>query len=140
MNPLAEIAKLRAENLALREELAEWQRDGRDNTADVPRYEACKRLWDLSRSESAMLLRILDKAPKVQSRDRLLFTRPEVREEFPDTKMVDIRVCRIRRRLEACGYRRDVIRTAWGVGFYAPPRNAVALLTAIRSTIEQEAA
>jgi DNA-binding response OmpR family regulator len=87
----------------------------------------------LTRLETRLMAALVEKlghcVGKAALMDALYFDRAH---EEPDAKIVDILVCKIRKKLTASGY---AIETVWGQGYRArydalPPENIIAALAA----------
>jgi two-component system, OmpR family, response regulator len=74
---------------------------------------------DLSRAENAVLMEFLRAPRHILTRDDLL-TALRLHESISD-RSIDVRVLRLRRKLESCGVRRGIIRTERGFGYSFRP-------------------
>ena len=128
-----ELDRLRAQVREQAEELAEWRRgadaDGADDGAAARRL-AVERWLKVTPNEARILLRLVDLAPRIQSRASLLAVTLRLSDEGPSPKIVDRYVCRLRKALRTTPDT-PLIRTVRGVGHYIGVPSATALRSAI---------
>ena len=121
-----ELVRLRRQVTELREELAEWRRQGvsrarrgsraADPSDDPDFIVACRRKLDLTGQTARTLAALLDASPRVVTRAHLLTAmRPAGGEDTHD-KIVDVYVSKLRRGLMASGLGRCV-ETHWALGY-----------------------
>lgn len=112
-----ELVRLRRLTREMREELQLWResrRPGLDEQCDHWRFR-----FGMSKALGLVLSELVAHAPAARSKDQLLEAmRPGWRDRVdgPELKIVDVRICQIRRKLEALGLP-DAITTHWGFGY-----------------------
>lgn len=102
---------------------------GQDDGAVLALVEGYKLTW----REARLFLILQRSAGNVVSKEtiiRRLYANVSV-DEVPDTKIVDVFVCKIRRKIEDSGY---AIRTVWGEGYRLEEADAPAARTTVPPT------
>lgn len=123
----AELERLRRLTQEQAEELSLWReakREGLEQECDYFRFR-----FGLAPSMGFILAELADCAPAAVSKERLLeATQPSWRDrnQEPEIKIVDVHVCRLRKRLEVMGFS-GAIQTHWGFGFSMSADVAAAL-------------
>jgi len=129
MNKADHIVALQRQITELKGELEEWKRaakvayTGADSDAMLRAFNP----WGLTKKEMTLLFAILRRRNGV-SRDQImlaLYTGESV-DEQPDIKIVDVFVCKLRRKLAnpdnpAYAVPKDTIKTVWGRGYRVEP-------------------
>lgn len=102
-----EVSRLRAENQRLKDDLEAFRQEFLGDYIMFPRK------WRLTQSEERIFACLL--ANRRTTRQQLLTAAYRFGSDEPDTKIIDVYICKIRQKLKPYGIE---IMTIWGIGYF----------------------
>lgn len=123
----AELDRLRRLSQELAEELSLWRAYGRPKAPKQNDLWGCE--LGFPPAEALLLAELVEAAPEAVGREQLMMaTSPTWLDAAnePEPKIIDVYLCRIRKRLDAMGYP-GAIRTHWGFGYSMTSKAAAKL-------------
>ena len=143
MGHCAECWSKQAEIDRLREELGAWQQYAGGLDADMTRLCRWKDRLGLPGQRIALLVALVDAAPRILSRAHLFDLRGAMpgskTDDDASLKTIDVQLTRIRQRLAESGIP-NAIRNVWGVGWSMDPATADAVRALAGDDVERQAA